>query len=396
MKKSEPTPIIPATPATPANPVVPATAASPESPPVAPESPVAPSRSILDRYKRPLIIGLLVLVAIAVGFGLGWWWSAKHHKVRNEITLYGNIDLRQVNLPFNGNERIAQVLAQEGDSVKRGQVLARMDTSRLAPQVAKAEAELATQQQVVNRLHYGNRLEEIEQARANVDAARADALNAHAQYERLRVLSENSAGRALSRQDLDSAKDASDAAEAKFKVNQKSLELELAGPRKEDIAQAEAQLRASEAQLALLRQQWKDVELLAPLDAVVRSRIVEPGEMASTQKAAFTLAITDPKWVRAYVSETDLGTLSEGLKATITADAFPNRTFPGWIGFISPVAEFTPKSVETSELRSSLVYQVRVFVKDPANELRLGMPTTVHLPIAVVSGASNTAPRGGS
>ena len=397
MDKSEPTPIIPATPAAPANPagsVAAATPASPATPEAAaspataaaPESPVAPSRSILDRYKRHLIIGLLVLAAIAVGFGLGWWWSATHHQARNEITLYGNIDLRQVNLPFNGTERIAQVLAQEGDHVKRGQVLARMDTSRLAPQVAKAEAELATQQQVVNRLHHGNRPEEIDQARANVDAARADAVNARAQYERLRLLSDNSAGRALSRQDLDSAKDAFDAAEAKFKVSQKSLELELAGPRKEDIAQAEAQLRAEEAQLALLRQQWKDVELLAPLDAVVRSRIVEPGEMASPQKAAFTLAITDPKWVRAYVSETDLGALSEGLKATITADAFPNRIFPGWVGFISPVAEFTPKSVETSELRSSLVYQVRVFVKDPANELRLGMPTTVHLPIAVVSG----------
>src|ERR1039457_3359724 len=335
-------PADPANKASPPNPADPATSASPVNP-AAPASPVAPSRSILDRYKKPLIIGLLILAAIAVGFGLGWWWSVKHHQARNEIILYGNIDLRQINLPFNGNERIAQVLAQEGDHVKRGQVLARMDTSRLSPQVAKAEAELATQQHVVNRLHHGNRPEEIDQARANVDAARADSVNARVQYERLRVLSDSSAGRALSRQNLDSAKDAFAAAEAKFKVSQKSLELELAGPRKEDIAQAEAQLRAQEAQLALLRQQWKDVELLAPLDAVVRSRIVEPGEMASTQKAAFTLAITDPKWVRAYVSETDLGALSEGLKATITADAFPNRSFPGWVGFISPVAEFTPK-----------------------------------------------------
>ena len=179
-------------------------------------------------------------------------------------------------------------------------------------------------------------------------------------------------------------------------MSQKSLELELAGPRKEDIAQAEAQLRAEEAQLALLRQQWKDAELLSPLDAVVRSRIVEPGEMASPQKAAFTLAITDPKWVRAYVSEIDLGALREGFKATITADAFPARSFPGWIGFISSVAEFTPKSVETTELRSSLVYQVRVFVQDPANELRLGMPATVHLPLAIGNDAPNAAKRGGS
>ena len=345
--------------------------------------------------KRTARLALVLAGLVGLGTAL-WWWSAAHHQIRDELTLYGNIDLRQVDLPFNGNERIAQVLAQEGDSVKRGQVLARLDTSRLAPQVAKAEADVATQQQVVNRLHHGNRPEEIEQARANVDAARADAVNARAQYERLRVLSDKSAGRALSRQDLDSAKAAVDAGEAKLVVSQKALELALAGPRKEDVAQAEAQLRAGEAQLALLRQQWKDAELLAPLDAVVRSRIVEPGEMASPQKAAFTLAITDPKWVRAYVSETDLGALREGLKAAITADAFPARSFPGWVGFISPVAEFTPKSVETSELRSSLVYQVRVFVQDPANELRLGMPTTVHLPLAVGNGASNAARRGGS
>ena len=338
-----------------------------------------------------LALGLVGLVGLATAL---WWWSAAHHQTRKELTLYGNIDLRQVNLPFNGNERIAQVLVQEGDSVKLGQVLARLDTSRLAPQVAKAKAELATQQQVVNRLQHGNRPEEIAQARSNVDAARADAVNARAQFERLRVLSDNSAGRALSRQDLDSAKAAVDVAEAKLIVSQKALELELVGPRKEDVAQAEAQLGATEAQLALLRQQQKDAELLAPLDAVVRSRIVEPGEMASPQKAAFTLAITDPKWVRAYVSETDLGALREGLKATITADAFPDRSFPGWVGFISPVAEFTPKSVETSELRSSLVYQVRVFVQDPANELRLGMPTTVHLPL-VGKGALNSAKRGG-
>ena len=375
MKQSEPTPTIPATPATPAN-------------------PDTPSRSLIDRYKRPLIVGLLVLAAIAIGFGLWRWWSA-HHETRKELTLFGNIDLRQIDLPFNGNERIADVLVQEGDSVKRGQVLARLDTNRLAPQVAKAEAELAAQQQVVNRLHHGNRPEEISQARANVDATRADAVNACAQYERLRALSVNSAGRALSRQDLDTAKDAVDSAVAKLTVSQKALELELAGPRKEDVAQAEAQLRAEEAQLALLRQQRKDAELLAPLDAVVRSRIVEPGEMASPQKAAFTLAITDPKWVRAYVSETDLGSLREGVKATISADAFPGRSFPGWVGFISPVAEFTPKSVETSELRSSLVYQVRVFVKDPSNELRLGMPTTVHLPLATGNKESSVVKRSG-
>jgi len=291
------------------------------------------------------------------------------------------VDLRQVELPFNGSERIAAVLVQEGDHVRQGQLLARLDTSRLAPQMAKAEADAAAQQQVVERLHHGNRPEEIDQARANMQAAAADAANARAQFERLRALADSSSGKAVSRQDMDAAKAALDMADARLAVNQKALVLELAGPRHEDVAQGEAQLRADQAQLALLQQQLKDAELLAPLDAVVRSRIVEPGEMASPQKSAFTLAITDPKWVRAYVGEPDLGWVHEGMSAAVTVDTFSARRFTGWVGFISPVAEFTPKSVETTELRSSLVYEIRVFVKDPGDELRLGMPATVHLPL---------------
>lgn len=327
----------------------------------------------------PKIVRFAVLgVGVIAVAGVLWWWLGRHQSPA-ELRLYGNVDLRQVELPFNGSERIAQVLAQEGDHVTRGQLLARLDTSRLAPQVAKAEADLAAQSHAVDRLHHGNRPEEIAQARANVDAAVADADNARAQFARLRALSDSSSGRAVSRQDMDTGKAAFDTAEARLAVSRKALALELAGPRKEDIAEGEAQLRADQAQLALVRQQFKDADLLAPLDAVVRSRIVEPGEIASPQKSAFTLAITDPKWVRVYVAETDLGSVHEGKRATVTVDAFRGRSFPGWVGFISSVAEFTPKSVETTELRSSLVYEVRVFVRDPADELRLGMPATVHL-----------------
>jgi HlyD family secretion protein len=340
-------------------------------------------------------IALVLAGLLGLGIAL-WWWTRGHGHGHEGLELYGNVDLRQVDLPFNANERVAEVLVQEGDRVKRGQVLARLDTGRLAPQVAKAQADLAAQQQAVNRLHRGNRPEEIDQARANVDVARADSVNARAQYERLRALSDSSAGRALSREDLDSAKAALDAADAKLTVSEKSLALQRAGPRNEDLAQGDAQLQSARAGLALIQQQLKDADLLAPLDAVVRSRTIEPGEIASPQKPAFTLAITDPKWVRAYVAETDLGAVREGLKASITVDAFPGRSFAGWIGFISPVAEFTPKSVETKELRSSLVYEVRVFVQDPGDELRLGSPATVHFAAAVAGDDSATAPPHGS
>jgi HlyD family secretion protein len=324
-------------------------------------------------------IAVLSVGVIAVGVCLWWWLDGR--RAPTELSLYGNVDLRQVELPFNGSERVSAVLVQEGDHVTQGQLLARLDTSRLAPQVAKAEADLAAQQQAVDRLHHGNRPEEIAQARANVGAAMADAENMRAQYARLRALADSSSGRAVSRQDMDSAKATLDTAEARLAVNEKALALELAGPRKEDVAQGEALLRANQAQLALLQQQLKDADLLAPLNAVVRSRIIEPGEMASPQKSAFTLAITNPKWVRAYVAETELGSVHEGMNAAVAVDAFQGRRFPGWVGFISSVAEFTPKSVETPDLRSSLVYEIRVFVHDPADELRLGMPATVYVPL---------------
>ena len=272
------------------------------------------------------IAGLIVLTAL-VAFV---WWFTHRERPAQELTLYGNVDLREVDLAFNNNERIFRVLVTEGDHVHRGQVLARVDTSRLAPQVAQAEANVA--------------LDSVNLA------------NARDQYQRNMTLSRNSGGRGVARQDVDNMKAAFD-------------------------VQA-ARRQADAAQLTLLRQELADAVLVSPADATVRTRIMEPGEMASPTRPVFSLAITDPKWVRVYVSETDLGKLHPGMAATISVDAFPGKRFPGWIGFISPSAEFTPKSVETEDLRTSLVYEVRVFVKDPADALRLGMPATVHVKLA--------------
>ena len=327
--------------------------------------------------KRGIWVAALILALGSVA-AVAWWFTQRENAPR-ELIIYGNVDLRQVQLSFNNSERIAAVLVQEGDRVRQGQLLARLDTSRLEPQVAQAEAQAAAQRQVVQRLRSGSRPEEIAQARANVASAKADAENARQQYERIKSAAEMSAGRAVRQQDVDTARAALQVAEAKLVVNQRALDLAVIGPRKEDIAEAEARLRADEAQLALLRQQLVDAQLPAPMDAVVRTRILEPGDMASPQKPVFSLAITDPKWVRAYVSEPDLGKVHQGMAAAVVVDSFPQRRFDGWVGFISPVAEFTPKTVQTEELRTSLVYEVRVFVKDPSDELRLGMPATVYL-----------------
>ena len=129
--------------------------------------------------------------------------------------------------------------------------------------------------------------------------------------------------------------------------------------------------------MALARRNLKDAFLYSPTDGIVQDRILEVGDMASPQRPVFTIALVDPLWVRAYVSEPDLGKIREGMTATVTTDSFPDKRYEGRIGYISPSAEFTPKPVETTEVRTKLVYQVRVFVKDPNGELRLGMPATV-------------------
>ncbi|MFO7986143.1 MAG: efflux RND transporter periplasmic adaptor subunit, partial [Desulfatiglandaceae bacterium] len=136
-----------------------------------------------------------------------------------------------------------------------------------------------------------------------------------------------------------------------------------------------------QAGLDLARQRLSDTHLYAPAPGIIRDRILEPGDMAFPQVPVFTLALTDPLWVRAYVPEPSLGKIAPGMHAEVTTDSYPGKIYPGWIGFISPTAEFTPKNVETPDLRTRLVYEVRIYICNPQGELRLGMPATVSIPL---------------
>ncbi|MCA0241667.1 MAG: HlyD family efflux transporter periplasmic adaptor subunit [Proteobacteria bacterium] len=295
------------------------------------------------------------------------------------LVLYGNVDIRQVSLAFEGSGRVVELKAQEGDAVKAGALLAVLDTRTLALQAEQARAQIDVQAQTLQRLRNGTRPAEVLQARERVVAAQAEQTRAEHDLARLQGVGAATQGRGVSAQDVDRAAQALQAARARTEEQRQALRLAEAGPRQEDIAGAQAQLKVSQAQLALLQHQIEQGRLLAPVDAVVRSRLVEPGDMVAAQRPVLTLALTRPKWIRAYVGEKDLGRLKPGMAAQVSSDSRPDQPISGQLGYISSVAEFTPKSVQTEELRSSLVYEVRITVDDAGNALRLGQPVTVRL-----------------
>jgi HlyD family secretion protein len=329
--------------------------------------------------KRNMIRVVIGVLGIIIAAGSVWVWHTRRDIDENDrLVLYGTVDIRQVQLAFNNSERITTLLVQEGDRVHAGQLLATLDSRRFEASVADREAKEAAQREVVARLDAGNRPEEIRKAEADMQAAKADRDNAERTLKRAEALHTYDA---VAQQNLDDARAAQEVAAARLASAMQTYNLMLLGPRKEDVAAAKATLKSYEAGLELAKQDLANAKLYAPSSGVIQARLLEPGDMASPQKPVFTLALDDPLWVRAYVAETDLGKIRLGMKAHITADSFPDKRYEGWIGLISPTAEFTPKTVETSEVRTKLVYQVRVFVRNPQGELRLGMPAVVTVPL---------------
>jgi HlyD family secretion protein len=326
----------------------------------------------------------VVLLLVAAGAGAAWYLGLPQRYgflVPSPPTqvIYGNVDIRQVPLGFRVGGRLAGVMVEEGDAVKAGDVLARLDSGPYDIAVRAAEENVAALKATLDKLKAGARPSEIAKARAAYEEQVASLANAELALSRADQLRSQGT---VAQSSLDTATAAKDMASARVASAKAALSLIEEGSRSEDIMAAEAQLRAAEAQLDAARTSLADTELKAPADGVILSRVSEPGAIVASSTNVLVLALTEPVWVRAYVSEPDLGRVHPGLKVKVTSDSMTGAGYEGQVGFISPVAEFTPKAVETPDLRTDLVYRLRIIVDHPGKDLRQGMPVTVHLPPA--------------
>lgn len=297
---------------------------------------------------------------------------------KDALTLYGNVDIRQVDLGFRVPGRLQKMMFEEGDEVKTGDVVAVIDKAPYEASLNTAKGQLQQAEANYARLRHGNRPQEIEEARANVRLLKATYDNAvitlNRQQEQLKI-------QGTSRQAYDDAFAKKQESEAQLKNGLEALNLAEEGFRKEDIEGGKAAVAAAQATLESAQVNLQDTIIYAPSDGIMLTRVREPGAILDPQSIVYTLTLHKPVWIRAYVSETNLGRIKPGMEAEVTTDANPDKPFKGQLGFISPQAEFTPKTVETPELRTDLVYRIRITVEDPEGKLRQGMPVTVKIPL---------------
>ena len=325
---------------------------------------------------------IVVAVAIVVAAGAAWLWTQRTSPDDDLLHLYGNVDIREVQLAFRQPGRVAQMAFDEGDAVTDGARMAALDARPYQEAFAAAEATVQVAQAELNKLHRGLRPQEIAQAQAAVNQALAVAGDAERNFRRQNDLLGSGAS---SQRTVDATRAARDQAVAGVKAAKAALSQATEGFRREDIAAGEARLAAAQAARAQAATALADTELLAPSAGTVIARVREPGSMVASQSTVYSLSLDAPVYVRAYVGEPDLGRIAPGTRVRVRSDS-SEKVYQGQIGFISPRAEFTPKTVETTDLRTDLVYRLRVVVDDADAALRQGMPVTIEVDTGKVAG----------
>lgn len=278
--------------------------------------------------KKAVILILLILIVCGT---LGFLYF-KNRKNTNELTLYGNIEIRQVDLSFQVSGRIEKLLKEEGDTVKAGELIAVLDDKDYVSNLEKAEAD--------------------------VEKTLALKSDADSKFERNAPLVEDNT---ISKQDYDTL------------LNTKN--------------KSAADYDAAVAQKNFAKNQLDYTKIYAPEDGIIMIRVQEPGANVSKAQPVYTMAKTKPVWVRAYVNETDLGNIKYGQGVNVYTDTVDPKTgekrmYKGQVGYISPVAEFTPKTVQSTDIRTNLVYRIRVYIYDIDEYLRQGMPVTIKVDLS--------------
>jgi HlyD family secretion protein len=372
---------------------------------------------------RPLLV-FLALFGIALGVAIGYTQLAmKPNSKVSVIKVSGNFEVTQAEVSFKIPGKVEARFVDEGDRVRVGQPIAKLEARDILEEVALRRAEVEAARAQLTELERGFRPEEVAQAEAvverarahlaellagsrpqEIEAAEASLRRARAELERWR--SDHERQRQLFQRGVISAREyesvlaAYRVAEAQVREAEERVKLVREGPRKEQIAQARAALKEAQERLAMLREgpRKETIEaararlegakaalaasetrlsyttVTSPLNGIVLSKNVEPGEYVAPGTPVVTIGDLENIWLRAYIDEPDLGKVKLGQRVRIRTDTYPEKRYEGRISFISSQAEFTPKNVQTERERVKLVYRIKVDVPNPTMELKPGMP----------------------
>ena len=329
--------------------------------------------------KKPLfaVIAAVVIILAAIAYYI-------YQHTGNEmgdIRVSGNIEVTTVEVSFKLPGRVAARLVDEGEMVKTGQLVARLESQDFDHEISLRRAELQALHAELNELLAGSRKEEIAQSEAALVSVQAEAKRLADDYRRQEALFSRGV---IPQQKFDAAKAAHEASRAQSRQAAETLALVRKGPRRERIDRARARLRGAETALAMAATRLGYTNLASPVTGMVMAKNIEPGEQVSAGTPVITVGELACVWVRAYIGETDLGRVKVGQKARVTTDTWPGKGYDGTVTFIASEAEFTPKNVQTEKERVKLVYRVKITIPNPNMELKPGMPADAEI-LAVAS-----------
>jgi HlyD family secretion protein len=326
------------------------------------------------------IIPIVILLAAAVAAGV-YYYPRLTQKAApvNQLTLSGNIEAHESLVGFKVPGRIVELPVEEGQQVAQGALLARLDDADLKQRIRIDEAAVGVRESDLALTLAGTRHQEVKAAQQTMLDAEADRSQKKLDNERAQKLF---AKDEVSAQERDLAATALKRAEAIFKAAQQRYNEAVEGSRKEDINIARANLNEAGASLGLSQVNLSYSILRAPSAGVVTVRQAELGEVVAPGSPVVTIADLDHIWLRAYIAETDLGSIYWGQDAVITTDTYPGKQYHGRISFIASTAEFTPKSVQTFKARVTLVYRIKIDIDNPNHELKPGMPADARIDLA--------------